>query len=248
MTDYADYCPIATGVEVLGDRWTPLVIRELMVGASGFNEIHRGIPRVSRTLLAGRLRQLERLGLVDREVSERGRPGRYVLTTSGEALTPIVWAMGHWAAEWVFGEPTVDDCDGLSIIWRLHQRAIPTKLPKQRTIVHLILTGPGGAEGWLEIDGGSVTVCRDDQGHDVDLAVEASTAQMHRWITSRTTFRELVSNGHVRLLGPSRLARAFPSWFQNDTFSEDVRRARHRDAETRDIPAPGERRSVSTSG
>ena len=80
MTSYADYCPISAGVDVLGDRWTPLVIRELMVGASGFNEIHRGIPRVSRTLLAQRLRQLERLGLVDREVVERGRPGRYSLT------------------------------------------------------------------------------------------------------------------------------------------------------------------------
>jgi DNA-binding HxlR family transcriptional regulator len=237
MTGYADYCPIAMGVEVLGDRWTPLVIRELMVGASGFNEIHRGIPRVSRTLLAQRLRQLERLGLVDRETSERGRPGRYALTTSGQALTPIVWAMGHWAAEWVFGEPTEEDCDGLSIIWRLHQHAIPAKLPKERTIVHLVLTGPGGAEGWLDIDDAQVTVCRDDQGHDVDLAVEASTAEMHRWITGRTVFRELVSNGHARLLGPSRLARAFPSWFVNDTFRDDVRRAERRKA-----AAPGSTR------
>jgi DNA-binding HxlR family transcriptional regulator len=230
MNGYADYCPIAMGVEVLGDRWTPLVIRELMVGASGFNEIHRGIPRVSRTLLAQRLRQLERSGLVEREKSERGRPGRYTLTVSGRALTPIVWAMGHWAAEWVFGDPTDEDCDGLSIIWRLHQRAIPAKLPQDRTVVHLVLTGPGGAEGWLVLDGGHVTVCRDDQGHDVDLAVEASTAQMHQWITGRLTFRELVTNGHARLLGPSRLARAFPAWFVNDTFAEDVRRSRRRTA------------------
>ena len=105
-SNYGDYCPIATGVDVLGDRWTPLVIRELMVGATGFNEIHRGIPRASRTLLAQRLRQLERWGLVERRVSGRGRPGRYTLTEAGQALTPIVWAMGHWAAEWVFGDPT----------------------------------------------------------------------------------------------------------------------------------------------
>src|SRR5207344_964770 len=85
MTSRTDYCPIAVGVDVLGDRWTPLVIRELMVGARGFNEIHRGIPRVSRTLLAQRLRLLERRGLVRREVGERGRPGRYSLTESGQA-------------------------------------------------------------------------------------------------------------------------------------------------------------------
>src|SRR5215467_12507594 len=141
MTRYADYCPIAVGVEVLGDRWTPLVIRELMVGAGGFNEIHRGIPRVSRTLLAQRLRQLERRGLVRREPSARGRPGHYTLTPAGESVTPIIWAVGHWAAEWIFGDPADEDCDGRSLLWRLHQLAIAAKLPPQRTVLHLTLTG-----------------------------------------------------------------------------------------------------------
>ena len=131
MNSRADYCPISIGVDVLGDRWTPLVIRELMVGAHGFNEIHRGIPRISRSLLAGRLRQLERLGLVVRHAGAAGKPGRYDLTPAGEALTPIVWAMGQWAAEWKFGEPTEQDCDGLSVIWRLHQHAIPDEAARR---------------------------------------------------------------------------------------------------------------------
>jgi len=225
MTRYAAYCPIATGVDVLGDRWTPLVIRELMVGASGFNEIHRGIPRVSRTLLAQRLRQLERQGLVVREAAERGRPGRYQLTPAGEALTPVVWAMGHWAAEWVFGDPTDEDCDGLSVIWRMHQHVLPTKLPKERTVVHVQLTGVGASEGWLELERSGVSVCKDDQGHDVDLVLQADTAQMQRWLVGRVTFRELMSNGDARLIGPSRLARAFPGWFNTSPFAEDARRA-----------------------
>ena len=83
MTSHADYCPISAGVEVLGDRWTPLIVRELMVGAGGFNEIHRGIPRISRTMLAQRLRQLERQGLVRRDTGSRGRPGGYALTPAG---------------------------------------------------------------------------------------------------------------------------------------------------------------------
>ena len=151
MTHYGDYCPIAVGVEVLGDRWTPLVIRELMVGAGGFNEIHRGIPRISRTLLAQRLRLLERRGLVRREPGAPGRPGRYTLTPAGESVTPIIWAVGHWAAEWIFGDPAEEDCDGLSLMWRMHQHADPARLPRQRTVVHLTLTGAGAAEGWLDI-------------------------------------------------------------------------------------------------
>src|SRR3569832_1543992 len=132
-TSHGDYCPIAVGVDVLGDRWTPLIIRELMVVACGFNEIHRGIPRISRSLLAQRLRTLERRGLVHREDRPQGRPGTYALTPAGESVTPIVWAIGRWAAEWIFGDPAEDDCDALSLLWRLPQHAIPGKLPQRRT-------------------------------------------------------------------------------------------------------------------
>jgi len=228
MTHYGDYCPIAVGVEVLGDRWTPLVIRELMVGAGGFNEIHRGIPRISRTLLAQRLRLLERRGLVRREPGAPGRPGRYSLTEAGESVTPIVWAVGHWAAEWIFGDPAEEDCDGLSLMWRLHQHANPAKLPAQRTVVHLMLTGAGAAEGWLDIQRGAVTVCTDDPGYDVDLAIEADTGQMQRWLVGRVPFRDLIASGHARMLGPSRLARAFPTWFDTTYFSAGLRRAEQR--------------------
>jgi DNA-binding HxlR family transcriptional regulator len=224
MANYADYCPIAVGVDVLGDRWTPLVVRELMVGAGGFNEIHRGIPRMSRTLLAQRLRQLERRGLVSRETGGPGRPGRYSLTPAGQSLTPIVWAMGQWAAEWVFGDPTEEDCDGLSLLWRLHQHAVAAKLPEKRTVVHLLLTGPGAAEGWLGVERGAMSVCKDDPGYDVDLAVEADTGQMQRWLVGLVPFRDLVADGHVRMIGPSRLARAFPTWFDTSMFAEGLRR------------------------
>jgi DNA-binding HxlR family transcriptional regulator len=224
MAQYADYCPITSGVEVLGDRWTPLVIRELMVGATGFNEIHRGIPRISRTLLAQRLRVLERRGLVSRAPGPPGRPGSYTLTPAGESLTPIVWAIGHWAAEWSFGDPEDDDCDGLSLIWRLHQHAIGPKLPARRTVLHVVLTGPGAAEGWLLVEDAAMTVCKDDPGYDVDLAIEADTGQMQRWLIGLAPFRELVSAGHARLLGPSRLARAFPTWFETSIFAESLHR------------------------
>jgi len=223
-----DYCPIAASVEVLGDRWTPLIIRELMVGAEGFNEIHRGIPRASRSLLAQRLRELERRGLVSHEAGRPGHQGVYALTEPGQALTPIVWAMGAWAAEWIFGDPRDEECDGLTLIWRTHQAAIPAKLPEARTVVHLVLTGAGGAQGWLDIQRPGITVCKDDQGLTVDLALEADTAQMHRWLVGLVPFRELVATKNARFLGPSRLARAFPTWFDTSLFARSLQRAQAR--------------------
>jgi DNA-binding HxlR family transcriptional regulator len=231
MTSRKEYCPIASAVGVLGDRWTPLIIRELMVGASGFNEIHRGIPRASRSLLAQRLRELERRGLVDHTANGPGLSGSYELTPAGQGLTDIVWAMGHWAAEWVFGDPTDEDCDGLSIIWRMHQHAVVPKLPVERTVVHIALTGAGAAQGWLDMNrGDGMTVCRDDPGLDVDLALQADTKAMNRWLLGLTGFRDIESDGDARLLGPSKLARAFPGWFDTTFFADGIRRAEQRAA------------------
>jgi DNA-binding HxlR family transcriptional regulator len=225
---YTDYCPIGTGVEVLGDRWTPLVIREMSIGSTGFNEIHRGIPRISRTLLSQRLRAMERRGLLLREPAARGQSVRYTLTEPGQALVPIVWTIGQWAARYLYTDPTEEDCDGLSLLWRMHQRADDTSLPKSRTVVHVILTGVGGTEGWLDIDRDGMTVCKDDQGKDVDLVVEGDTGQLYKWLSGVAPFRELVSAGHVRLIGPSRLARAFPTWFTQSPLGEELRRSAQR--------------------
>lgn len=225
VSGYSDYCPIAVGVDVLGDRWTPLVIRELMIGSSGFNEIHRGVPRMSRSLLSQRLRMLEHRGLVERETDGTGRAARYVLTPAGEAITPIVWAMGHWAAEWLFGDPRDEDLDGISLLWRIHQHAVPARLPVERTVVHFVLTGRGGAEGWLGIKDREMSVCKTDPGYDVDLAVAADTRQMHRWVVGLVPFRRLLADGDARVIGPSRLARAFPTWFDTAFFADGLRRA-----------------------
>jgi DNA-binding HxlR family transcriptional regulator len=228
VTRYTDYCPIGTGIDVLGDRWTPLVIREMSVGATGFNEIHRGIPRISRTLLSQRLRTMESRGLVRRESAALGRSTRYTLTDAGQEVVPIIWSIGEWAARRLYSDPTEHNCDGESLLWRMHQRADEATIPKMRTIVHVILTGVGGAEGWLDIDRDGMTVCKVDQGKDVDLVVQADTGQMYKWLAGIVSFRELVGSGHIRLIGPSRLARAFPTWFTPAPFGVELRRASRR--------------------
>lgn len=228
MTRYADYCPIGTGIDVLGDRWTPLVIREMSIGSTGFNEIHRGIPRISRTLLSQRLRMMERRNLLRRETTSTGRAVRYTLTDAGHALVPIVWSVGSWAARWLYTDPAEHDYDGETLLWRMHQRADTTRLPATRTVVHVILTGPGGTEGWLDIDRDGMTVCKEDQGKDVDLVVEGDASQLYRWLAGIVPFRELVAAGHARLIGPSRVARAFPTWFTPSPFGAELRESSQR--------------------
>lgn len=159
---------------------------------------------------------------------------RYELTPAGDALTPIIWAMGHWAAEWTFGDPTDEELDGLSLLWRMHQHTVLDRIPDERTVVHIVLTGAAGAQGWLDLNRGGVTVCKTDPGVDVHLAVEADNRQMHRWLLGLISFPTLVSCGDVRMLGPSRLVRAFPSWFDTSLFAAGLQRAqvrRSREAE-----------------
>jgi hypothetical protein len=138
----------------------------------------------------------------------------------------------------MFTDPAEESCDGLSLMWRMHQHADLSKLPKTRTVVHLVLTGVGGAEGWLNIDCDGMTVCKDDQGHDVDLAVEADTGQMYRWLMGIVSFRELVRSGQVRLLGPSRLVRAFPTWFLPSSFAADLKTGARRQQTVASSPTP----------
>jgi hypothetical protein len=153
---------------------------------------------------------------------------RYTLTAAGQDLVLIVWSVGQWAARWLYTDPTDQDCDGVSLLWRMHQHADDANLPKTRTVVHVILTGAGSAEGWLDIDRDGMTVCKEDQGKDVDLVVEGDAGHMYRWLAGIMPFREMVGSGQVRLIGPSRLARAFPTWFVQSAFGEELRRSARR--------------------
>jgi DNA-binding HxlR family transcriptional regulator len=235
VSDYADYCPITTAVELLGDRWTMLVVRELSIGSYGFNEIHRGVPKMNRSLLTERLRNLERRGIVVREPTGRGRGVRYELTPAGQALAPHIWQLGHWAAEWMFGDPSDEELDGISLLWRMHQFTLADQLPPGRTVVHVTLTGVGAAQGWFDIQDGSSTLCRNDPGHEVALAVRADNRQMHRWMVGLASFAALVARGDVELDGPTRLARAFPTWFDTAEFTAAFRRGDLRAAEGSDL-------------
>jgi DNA-binding HxlR family transcriptional regulator len=226
---YGDYCPIAVASEVVGDRWNPLILRELMVGAHRFNDIHRGIPRISRTLLAQRLRNLERDGLVERRPGERRQAADYVLTDAGHDLEPILWELGRWATRWVFGDPEDHQLDLVHLVWRLHQMSDAERAPRRRTTVEFDARGPGGGRAWLVFVDGASTACEVDPGYEVDLVISAENRELHRWFLGRTTWTEACRDGAIEVLGPRPLARDFPRWFVPSELHRDLRAAARAD-------------------
>lgn len=215
MKSYEEYCPIAMGAEAIGDRWTPLVLRELIVGSERFSDIHRGIPRMSRTLLAQRLKQLQRVGIVER------RPGpTYHLTQAGRDLEAVVWGIGEWAMQWLFGDPAKEHLDGAHVMWRVRQRVVPECLPEKKTVLQFNF--PGATRGkviWLVLDPAGASVCDRDEGFEVDLRITADIHEFMRVWAGRSTWDEAVAGGHLQIDGPRQLVRAFPGWFALSPFA-----------------------------
>ncbi|HVF74645.1 MAG TPA: helix-turn-helix domain-containing protein [Acidimicrobiales bacterium] len=215
MKTYGEYCPIAMGSEAIGDRWTPLVLRELMAGSERFSEIHRGVPRMSRTLLAQRLKQLERIGVLER------RPGpTYHLTQSGRDLESVVFGIGDWAMQWLFGDPAKEHLDGSHLVWRVRQAVVTENLPTGRTVVRFNF--PDADRGkcvWLLLDHGGQSVCERDEGFEVDVNVVASIKEFMRVWMGRSTWAEAIAQGSLTIEGPRPLVRAFPSWFSLSPYA-----------------------------
>lgn len=215
MKSYDEYCPVAMGAEAVGDRWSLLVLRELICGSERFSEIHRGVPRMSRTLLSQRLRQLERVGIVER------RPGpTYHLTESGRDLEAVVWSLGDWALQWLFGDPAKEHLDGAHLMWRIRQGILADEVPEGRTVVQFDF--PAAHRGrtiWLVLDPDGSSVCERDEGFDVDLYVTADIREFMRIWLGRSTWAAALDTGKLRLDGPPRLVRGFPRWFTRSPFA-----------------------------
>ena len=165
-TAYGQYCPVSRAVELLGERWTMLILRDLLVGMTRFNDLARGEPGLSRSLLTKRLRQLERAGLVDR------LDGEYHLTDAGEALRPIVFGLGDWAAKYAFGDPRPSELDPELLVWWMHKGIDTAQLPDRRTVLHFRFDDDP-RRYWIVVDSQGPSVCLADPGFDVDVTISA---------------------------------------------------------------------------
>lgn len=199
MRPYDQYCPIARAAEVLGDRWTLLIVRELMLGADGFNEIGRGLPRISRGLLAQRLRQLEELGVIARAPRGDGSGSAYALTPAGEALRELVQRLGEWGARWAFGEPREPELDAPLLLWRICRRIDDGPHPV-RTVVRIDFR-EDRSWYWVVLDAKGASLCLKNPGFDVDVELRTDLRTLFEVWLGRRALRDAVADGKLELVG-----------------------------------------------
>jgi DNA-binding HxlR family transcriptional regulator len=222
VPDYGSFCPVSQATDVIADRWTPLIVRELVLGNTRFNDIARCLPGISRTLLVQRLRHLERKGVIELWPSPTGKGNEYHLTPAGKDLGSVLDVMGRWAVEWLFEEFRPQDIDPPTLMWWMHRRMDPTAFPAGRTVIEFQHTAPERTSIWLVLDRGEVSVCQQHPGFDTDVAVRAATPVLSEVFNGVTDWREAVRSGQVEVDGPPRLVKALPTWFLWSPFAPAV--------------------------
>jgi DNA-binding HxlR family transcriptional regulator len=213
-TTYGQFCPIALGAEIFAERWTPLILRELLTGSHRFNDLHRGLPRISRALLVQRLAGLERAGLLER------RPGpEYHLTDAGMALRPVIVALGQWGYQFAATELRAEHLDAGLLMWFVRRRLHTEKLPPRRTVMQFQFRPRSRPPTfWLIAQPPLVDLCVADPGLEIDLYVDAELRAMAHVFLGRLDLFTALDDGRVEVNGPARLRKAFPTWIGLSPF------------------------------
>lgn len=204
---YGQYCPISRALDVLGERWSLLILRDLLIGTTRFNDLARGLPGLSRSLLAKRLRQFERAGLVEKIGSE------YLLSTAGQELEPILFGLGEWGARWTFGEPQAEELDAGLLVWWMHSRLDTTSFPGKRQVLCVRFTDDF-RRYWIVIESGVASVCDSDPGYPIDVTISSDVGSLYEVWLGRIPLAHAMRTGRVQFTGPSALTRRMPSVLQ----------------------------------
>lgn len=209
---YHQFCPVAKAMELFDERWTLLVVRELVLGSSRFNDLRRGLPRMSPSLLSKRLRQLANAGIVERRLV--GGEVHYGLTDAGLELRSVVEALGAWGSRWI-GTLGDADLDPRLLMWDMHRHVDPRTIPVDRTVVSFRFQDVHrpSDKWWLVMDGDDVDVCDVDPGFDVAITVSTTLRSLTEIWRGDTPWLDAVRAGAVTVAGPEDLRRRLPRWF-----------------------------------
>jgi DNA-binding HxlR family transcriptional regulator len=223
---YKQFCPVAMAAELLCTRWTMVLLRELVAGSTRFNDLRRGVPKMSPTLLSQRLKELEAAGVVERRAlkSEKG-VFEYRMTAAGKDLGPIVEAMGFWGQKWVEARRSLENLDPSLLMWDMRRNLNPTPLPDRRTVIEFLYPELPVSKRfwWLVVENqGDVDLCWSDPGFDVDLYVSTDLRTMTAIWMGLTTIKK--EKEKVALTGNRGIADKMQSWLGLSPFAVEPKR------------------------
>jgi len=221
---YNQFCPVAMAAEILGTRWTLLVLRELVVGSTRFNDLRRGLPRMSPALLSKRLKELELAGVVAR-APVAGEPGvyEYRLTQAGRELKPVVEAVGIWGQRWIETDVSLENLDPDLLMWDMRRNIDPKPMPQRRNVIQVIFTDQKEARRnwWLIVEPEhGVDLCSVDPGFDVDLYLTTDLRTMTRIWMGYISIAQAKEQGGLIVTGNKQLEAELGSWLMLSSFAK----------------------------
>lgn len=224
---YGQFCPVAVAAEIVCSRWTALVLRELLCGTTRFNDLRRGVPRMSPTLLSKRLKELEEAGVIAAVPTGQTGVVDYRLTPAGEELRGVIESLGVWGQRWVESSVTLKNLDPSLLMWDMRRHLKPEPLPPRRCTINF--TYPELAQGrkswWLVIDAGKVDLCGFDPGYEVDLYVRSSLYTMTAIWMGHSTLKAEVDAASIELAGDRAIAHSMNQWLGLSPLATAYRRS-----------------------
>lgn len=217
--DYGQFCPIAKSLELLGEKWTLLILREMHMGASRFNEFQRGLSLISPTILTKRLQELADAELIVRKKIPGQRGNEYFLTQAGKETLPMLKLIGEWGMRWARGDVRDTDMD-VELLMLYLQRSIKTEmLPGNSSVIQFKFTDLEKLNNWwLLVKGCEVDICLEDPGKDVDVYLTTDLKTMISCWMGDETYKKAISEKRLKLVGPSALTRNIQSWITDSLF------------------------------
>jgi len=217
---YGQWCPVAKATEILGEKWTLLIVRELLMGSTRFSELQRGLGAISPTLLSKRLAMLDEFGLVYRRRVQGQKGFEYVATDVCRQLEPVILALGSWGLNWARDYMSDADYDVELLMLYLERSILPDKLPGSKAVIRFLFRDfPEQPKWWITVDGDAVDVCNTDPGLDVDVYISTTVKAMTEAWLGRSSYRQAKADGNFEIIGPPALTRNIRSWLGDCVFS-----------------------------
>jgi len=218
--EYGQFCPIAKASDIIGEKWTILIIRELLMGGSRFSDLQRGLGSISPTLLSKRLSDLEACGLLIRKKMQGQKGHRYFPTDSCRELLPVLVALGEWGMRWARSHLSGQDYDMDLLLLYLQRSILPDNLPAVETVIRFKFTDmTEGGNWWLVVSESEVDICDQDPGKDVDIYFTTTVRTMTDVWMGDISYRKATSDDTLSIIGPKALTRDVTRWMQNSIFA-----------------------------